>query len=73
MVFPTSGLANADETLATAKEHHRAIVDAIANRQGARAESLAREHALIGRRVLELALSDAAALSRIPGASLIHV
>ena len=73
MVFPTSALANADETLALAKEHHRGIVDAIANRQSARAESLAREHAFIGRRVLELSLSDTAALSRVPGASLINL
>lgn len=73
MVFPTSGLANADETLAIAKEHHRGIVEAIARRQGTRAESLAREHAFIGRRVLELALSDSAARSRVPGASLISV
>src|SRR5688572_2782572 len=43
MVFPTSGMAIADETLAIAKEHHRGIVDAIAKRQGTRAESLARE------------------------------
>jgi GntR family transcriptional regulator of vanillate catabolism len=73
MVFPTSGLANADETLAIAKEHHRGILEAIAKRQGARAESLAREHGLIGRRILELSLSDSAALSRVPGASLISV
>jgi GntR family transcriptional regulator of vanillate catabolism len=73
MVFPTSGLANADETLAIAKEHHRGIVEAIAARQGTRAENLAREHAFIGRRVLELALSDTAALRRVPGASLISV
>lgn len=73
MVFPTSGLANADETVAIAKEHHRGIVEAIARRQGTRAESLAREHAFIGRRVLELALSDTTALSRVPGASLINV
>jgi GntR family transcriptional regulator, vanillate catabolism transcriptional regulator len=73
MVFPTSGLANADETLAIAKEHHRAILEAITKRQGARAESLAREHGLIGRRVLELSLSDAATLRRVPGAPLINV
>jgi GntR family transcriptional regulator of vanillate catabolism len=71
MVFPTSGLSAADEALAIAKEHHRGIVEAITKRQGTRAESLAREHALIGRRVLELALSDAAAFNRVPGASLI--
>jgi GntR family transcriptional regulator of vanillate catabolism len=73
MVFPTSALAHADETLAISKEHHRALVEAIAKRQGARAESLAREHCLIGRRVLELSLSDSAALRRVPGASLINV
>jgi GntR family transcriptional regulator of vanillate catabolism len=73
MVFPTSGLAIADETLAIAKEHHRGIVEAIAKRQGTRAESLAREHGFIGRRILEMSLSDSATLSRVPGASLINV
>jgi GntR family transcriptional regulator of vanillate catabolism len=72
MVFPTSGLAHADEALAVAKEHHRGIVEAIAKRQGTRAESLTREHAFIGRRVLAMALSDAEALARVPGASLIN-
>lgn len=73
MVFPTSTLANADETLALAKAHHREILDAIAARQGTRAESLAREHAFIARRVFNMALADRAALSRVPGASLINV
>jgi len=73
MVFPTSGMAIADETLAIAKEHHRGIVDAIAKRQGTRAESLAREHAFVARRIFEMSLSDSATLSRVPGASLINV
>jgi GntR family transcriptional regulator of vanillate catabolism len=73
MVFPTSGMAIADETLAIAKEHHRGIVDAIARRQGTRAESLAREHAFVARRIFEMSLSDSATLSRVPGASLINV
>lgn len=72
MVFPTSGLAHADETLALAKAHHRGLVDAIQTRQGTRAEHLAREHAFIGRRVLAIALSDSEALSKVPGASLIN-
>ena len=72
MVVPTSSLASADATLAIAKEHHRGIVEAIAARQGTRAESLAREHAFIGRRVLEMALCDRTAMSRVPGASLIR-
>ena len=71
MVFPTAGLAHPDATLAVAREHHRAIVEAIASRQGTRAESLAREHAFIGRRVLLMALNDRENVNRIPGASLI--
>jgi GntR family transcriptional regulator of vanillate catabolism len=73
MVFPTSGLAYSDAALAVAKEHHRSLVEAIATRQGTRAESLAREHAFIARRVLVMALSDSDALSKVPGASLINL
>jgi GntR family transcriptional regulator, vanillate catabolism transcriptional regulator len=73
MVFPTSVLPRSDEVLAIAQEHHRAILEAIGDRQGARAESLAREHALLARRVLDVALSDQNALSRIPGGPLINV
>src|SRR5688572_20592105 len=73
MVFPTSILPKSDETLAIALEHHRGIVEAISTRQGTRAENLAREHAYVARRVLELALSDTDALSSIPGGTLINV
>jgi GntR family transcriptional regulator of vanillate catabolism len=73
MVFPTSVLPNADETLAIANLHHRSIIEAIGNRQGTRAESLAREHTFVARRVLELALSDTNALSRVPGGALINI
>jgi GntR family transcriptional regulator of vanillate catabolism len=71
MVFPTAGLARPDDTLAVAQEHHRSIVEAIAGRQGTRAESLAREHAFLGRRVLLMALADRENVNRVPGASLI--
>jgi GntR family transcriptional regulator, vanillate catabolism transcriptional regulator len=73
MVFPTSGFSLADETLAIAKEHHRGIVEAITKRQGTRAEHLAREHAVIARRILAMALSDSEAFGKIPGASLIDL
>ena len=73
MVFPTSVLPNSDETLAVANLHHRSIIEAIGHRQGTRAESLAREHTFIARRVLELALSDTNALSRVPGGALINI
>ncbi len=71
MVFPTSDLADANDALACAREHHRSLVEAITRREGTRAENLAREHACIGRRVLAMALSDREALSNVPGASLI--
>ena len=73
MVFPTSVLTRSQELFAIANEHHHALVEAIAARQGTRAESLAREHAFVGRRALELALSDNNALKRVPGGSLINV
>ena len=73
MVFPTSGLLYSDAALAVAKEHHRSLIEAIATRQGARAEGLAREHAFIARRVLAMALSDTDAFSKVPGASLINL
>jgi GntR family transcriptional regulator, vanillate catabolism transcriptional regulator len=73
MVFPTSVLPRSNEMLTIANEHHRALVEAISGRQGARADALGREHAGIARRVLELALSDHDALSRVPGGPLINV
>jgi len=49
------------------------LLEAISRRQGTRAESIAREHAFVGLRVLDLALSNANALNRVPGKSLIKV
>jgi GntR family transcriptional regulator of vanillate catabolism len=73
MVFPTSVLPRSNEMLAIANEHHRALLDAISGRQGTRAEFLAREHAFVAKRVLDLALSDTDALSRVPGGPLINM
>ena len=73
MVFPTSVLPNAGATLAIANEHHRSVIEAISERQGTRAESVAREHAYVASRVLSVAIGDTTALSRVPGALLIHV
>jgi GntR family transcriptional regulator, vanillate catabolism transcriptional regulator len=56
-----------------AEEHHRSIVDAIEHREGARAESLAREHVRITRRHLEKALADRNFLENVPGARLIKI
>ena len=59
-------------TAFVAAEQHRAIVEAIENREGTRAEALAREHSRISRRNLEFALRSKEILSdRLPGAALI--
>lgn len=55
-----------------ALEHHRALVEAIATREGTRAEALAREHSRVSRRNLERALADRNLLDRLPGGSLIQ-
>jgi GntR family transcriptional regulator of vanillate catabolism len=73
MVFPTSVLPNSDEMLKIANLHHRSIIEAIGNRQGTRAESLAREHTFVARHALEGALCDTNALSRVPGGALINL
>lgn len=50
------------KTLAAAQAQHRAIIEAITNREGFRAESLAREHARAARRNVEFLLSHEPAL-----------
>ena len=55
------------ELIPIAQEHHRALINAIERREGARAEGLAREHAHIMRRNLELAMADRSVLETIPG------
>ena len=48
-----------------------AILDAIEHRQGTRAENVAREHARLSRRNLEMVLTDSEIFNRLPGSSLI--
>ncbi len=57
--------------LIIAQEHHRLVVDAVQNREGARAEAIMREHARLAHRNLQLALRGAG-LSKVPGAALIR-
>jgi GntR family transcriptional regulator, vanillate catabolism transcriptional regulator len=65
--------ANASARFIIGHEHHHAIIDAIANREGARADALAREHARLTRRHLESALKDEEFLSNVPGGPLIRM
>jgi GntR family transcriptional regulator of vanillate catabolism len=56
-----------------ALDHHRSIIDAIANREGMRAETLAREHARLARRNLNLAMGDRELWKTVRGSKLIEL
>jgi len=73
LVFPEPSEAPQADALssAVAVEHHRAIIEAIENRESGRAEALAREHSRMARKNLDWALRNRSAFSRVPGASLI--
>jgi GntR family transcriptional regulator of vanillate catabolism len=58
LVFTRSQLPTAVGIMKVGHDQHAAIVQAIENRQGSRAEGVAREHARLSRRTIELALSD---------------
>lgn len=60
-------------SLRGAQEQHRAMVSAIAGREGTRAEAIAREHARTARRNLEYMLSeDPGLIARVRGLALIR-
>ncbi len=60
------------DALLVAQAQHRAVIDAIVRREGARAEALMREHARLAQQNLRDALRSHRTLQRIPGASLIR-
>jgi GntR family transcriptional regulator of vanillate catabolism len=66
-------LPESREILVIAQEHHRGLIEAIERREGVRAEALAREHARVALRNLEIVLDNRHVLEQIPGASLINL
>ncbi|MBP0617462.1 GntR family transcriptional regulator [Jiella mangrovi] len=64
-------LSEARAILTIGQDQHRQIVEAIAEGDGQRAESAAREHARLAIRNLRLATATSRALEDLPGASLI--
>lgn len=58
--------------LAVAQDQHRCVVDAIANREGARAQAIMQEHARLAARNLRLALRSQDVLRLVPGSALIR-
>ncbi|NRF70376.1 GntR family transcriptional regulator [Aquincola sp. S2] len=67
-----AGAPAARDTLVIAQAQHHAVVEAIVQREGARAESLMREHARIARGKLDEALATQQGLQSLPGAGLIR-
>jgi GntR family transcriptional regulator of vanillate catabolism len=61
------------EILLVAQHQHHALIDAIGRREGARAEAIAREHARIARRNLDLALENRDLLEQVPGSTLLRI
>ena len=61
------------EILLVAQHQHHALADAIGRREGSRADSIAREHARIARRNLDVALENRLLLERVPGATLLRL
>lgn len=60
-------------SLQVGQEHHRAILDAVANREGARAEALAREHARLAKRNLDQVMKNQTLKDAVPGLFLVAI
>lgn len=59
------------EVMTLAQAQHRALAEAIAAREGSRAEALAREHARLARRNLDAVLRNEGLAGRVPGLALV--
>ena len=70
-VMAQAVLPESRDILVMAHRHHLGLIDAIERSQGTRAESLGREHALLARTNLEVALDHPEVLEQMPGASLL--
>jgi GntR family transcriptional regulator, vanillate catabolism transcriptional regulator len=71
LVLQHAQLPESREILVVAHRQHLWLVDAIANREGSRADSVAREHARLSLTNLEIVLGRRGLLEQMPGASLL--
>jgi GntR family transcriptional regulator of vanillate catabolism len=71
-VFAETESEDRREALLIANSHHLAIADAIINREGTRAETVAREHSRLVRRSIKLALREQR-VTQVPGGLLIKL
>ena len=65
-------LPEARMVMTIAQDHHRCVVRAIEQREGARAEAIMREHARLAMRNLEFALRNQRTRHMVPGSALIR-
>ena len=72
LIASQAALAREQEILVVAQHQHRAMLEAVRARHGARAEEIAREHARLAMLNLELVLESEPALERLPGATLLR-
>jgi GntR family transcriptional regulator of vanillate catabolism len=71
LVLQHAQLPESREILVVAHRQHLGLVEAITQREGARADSIAREHARLSLTNLEIVLSHRGLLEQMPGASLL--
>ena len=71
-VMAQSALAESRQILQIAQDHHHVVIDAIENREGARAEAVMREHARLAVRNLRLALRNRTHLELLPALALVR-
>jgi GntR family transcriptional regulator, vanillate catabolism transcriptional regulator len=71
-VMAQSALPEARQILMIAQDHHRIVLEAIENREGARAEAVMREHARLAARNLRSALKNRTHLDLLPASALIR-
>ena len=71
-VWAQSEMDKRNHILLIAQDQHRLILEAVQNREGARAEALAREHARLALRNLEAALKNRTAMDAVLGSALIR-
>lgn len=71
LILAEAELPESRDILVIAHRHHLSLIEAMERREGARAESIAREHARLSIANLEVVMRRTDVLARLPGASLI--
>ncbi|HEY4824766.1 MAG TPA: FCD domain-containing protein, partial [Solirubrobacteraceae bacterium] len=73
LVLQHAQLPESREILIVAHRQHLWLVDAITNREGSRADNVAREHARLSLTNLEIVLSRRGLVEQVPGGSLLAI